>query len=83
MSIRTTLANMSRDLRNPMTIHKIQDALCAVQGDTMMREIIRNGAVYDLNATIKMIRDQVKDGHRVIIADIVGETTLLLIEELK
>lgn len=65
---------------NPMDIHKIQDALCAVQGDTMIREIMRNGAVYDLPATIQMIKDQCRDGHRVAIVDMVGESTVVLID---
>jgi adenine/guanine phosphoribosyltransferase-like PRPP-binding protein len=70
------------NLRNPMLIHKIQDNLCAVQGNTMMREIIRQGAVYDLSATIEMIRDQVREGHRVAIVDMIGETTMVMIDEL-
>lgn len=68
--------------RNPAVIHQIQDALCAVQGDTVIREMIRHGAVYDLAGTIKMIKDQCRDGHRVAIVDMVGEKVVTLIDSI-
>ena len=69
--------------RNPFLIHRIQDALTAIKGQDMMSEAIRAGAVKDIAGTVKMIREQVKDGDtRRRMANIVGEETMKLIDQL-
>lgn len=67
---------------SPATTDLIRESLQAIQGGGMIRGIIRNGATSDLTATIQMIKDQCRDGHRVAIVDIIGERALVLIDSI-
>ena len=60
---------------------EIRSRLLNVSLATIFGQSVSLGAANDLNGTIDMVREQAKD-NRVLVADIVGETTLLLIEEL-
>lgn len=60
---------------------EIRQQLQTLPGQSLFAQAIRNGVEADLNGTIDMILSQAQD-NRVLVMDIVGETTLLLIEEL-
>jgi hypothetical protein len=63
------------------TLLEIRERLLNVSMSTVFGQSIVAGVNTNLNAVIDMIRDQARD-NRVLVADIVGETTLLLIDEL-
>lgn len=68
--------------RNPSTIHVIQDRLASINHDSIMADVIRSGSLTNIRQTLQMIKDQVRDGNRVAVVDIIGEQTLLLIDQL-
>jgi len=72
--------DLKKLLRNPMTIHKIQDNLMALKGDSLMAEAIRVGANKNLRGCIKMIASQYGDNPE-LMTQIVGKESIALIAE--
>jgi hypothetical protein len=67
---------------NPFLIHRIQDNLCALQGDGILIKVFRENAAKHISGVIQMIIDQYKDNPSGI-EKMVGRETLKLIEEYK
>lgn len=72
--------DLNQLLRNPMTIHKIQDNLRELKGTDLLTSSFRNGASEDLKGTIKEIITQYHCNSK-LITKIVGKETLNLIEQ--
>ena len=56
--------------------------LQSIPGDSLFAEAIRAEAGTNLTGVVQMIKDQIKDGHRVLVGDIVGENIVTMIENL-
>lgn len=67
-------------LRDPSLIHKIQDALCKIEGDGLLQQAIRAGAEKDIKETIRTVIHTYRDNPRMAIK-IVGKDTLEMIEQ--
>ena len=72
--------DLKKLLRNPGLIHKIQDNLVDLKGDSLFANAIRAGAISNPQEAIKMIREQYNDNPK-LVAEIVGVETMKLIFE--
>ena len=60
---------------------KIQDALAKLPGTSMLDDIYRTGAYTNLNATIRLIQDNLQQDY-VAVFDHIGADTIALVESL-
>ncbi len=60
----------------------VGEQLLALKGDSIAAESIRQGAATDLNETVRMIKDQIRDGNRMALVDLLGTTLVTQIEKL-
>lgn len=67
-------------LRNPMTIHKIQDALLALKDDSLFAQSLRDNAQDKPRQCVQMVCDQHAD-NPALVRQIVGDDVILMIEE--
>ncbi len=60
---------------------KLQNAIEQIPGNGLFANSIKENAKTDLSGVVKMIKDQLRDGHKLILVDIVGEKVITLIEQ--
>lgn len=72
--------DLKKLLRNPALIHKIQDNLVDLKGDSLFANAIRAGAISNPQGAIKMIADQYRDNPKLVV-EIVGKETMEMIFE--
>ena len=59
---------------------ELTQALQSIPGSSLFAEAIRTEAATNLAGVVQMVKDQIRDGHRVLVVDIIGERAVVLIE---